>query len=108
MVLDTAEQNWLVALKKHIEVKKEKNYIQDTNPHSQVKEEEVEKEESDLLAAFYPSPIEKKPDQDESEEKEELHFFCCKHPGRPVECLPHADWHIRRKATSICSYYKNF
>ena len=72
--------------------------------HTQVKE--VEKEESDLLAAFYPPRIEEKHDQEKLEE-EELRFFCCKHPGRPVECLPHADWHIRRKATSICSYYKN-
>ena len=64
-----------------------------------MKEEEVENEESDLLAAFYPPRIEEKPAEEELEE--ELHFFCCQHPGRPVECLPHASWHIRRKVASL-------
>ena len=63
----------------------------------------MEKEESDLLAALYPPRIEEKQDNqlEEEEEEEELHFFCCKRPGRPVECLPHADWHIRRKVASM-------
>lgn len=103
MVLDAAEQNWLAALKKHTQVK-EKNFYM--NPlHTQVVEEEVE-EESDLLAALYPPRKEETPDnQLEEKEEDELHFFCCKHPGRPVECLPHTDWHIRRKVAYMVINY---
>ena len=72
----------------------------------------MEKEESNLLAALYPPRIEEKPDnqlEDEEEEKEEeLHFFCCKRPGQPVECLPHAEWHIRRKVAHMVIITKHF
>ena len=78
-----------------------------------VEEEVVEKEESDLLAALYPPRIEEKPDnqlkgEEKEKEGEDLHFFCCKRPGQPVECLPHADWHIRRKVASMVVVIKHF
>ena len=57
----------------------------------------MEKEESNYwLGALYPPQTEEDSDNQSEEKLEEVHFFCCKHPGQPVECLPHADWHIRR------------
>ena len=90
VVLDNAEQNWLAALKRHTQVKKNRigppQYIN-------TQEEEEEEGENSLLAALYPTPTE---EPDDHLKKSDVHFFCCKRPGRPVECLPHADWHIRR------------
>ena len=62
--------------------------------HSHTQEEE--EEESYSLAALYPPRIEEELEDKQLEEKSKVHFFCCKHPGRPVQCLPHADWHIKR------------
>ena len=81
VVLDTAEQNWLAALRKHT--------------HNE-EEEEYGEEENSLLAALYPPLQRDESRKNLSEDKSERHFFCCNHPGQPVECLPHDDWHIRR------------
>jgi len=88
VVLDTAEQNWLAALRKHTTIEEGEEYGE---------------EENFLLAALYPPLQREESRKNLSEDKSERHFFCCNHPGQPVECLPHDDWHIRRDELSFCS-----
>lgn len=88
VVLDTAEQNWLAALRKHTHIEEGEEYGE---------------EENSLLAALYPPLQRNESRKNLSEDNSERHFFCCNHPGQPVECLPHDDWHIQRDELSFCS-----
>jgi hypothetical protein len=84
LVLDTAQGHWLAALRQH------------------TLQEEPQEEEG-LLQALYPAAAPYH-DPGAPPARAALHYLCCaRGPGRPVHCLPHEDWHVRREEAARCN-----